>query len=136
RRSRRTARDPPALPRPKPPAPSCRQPSPLTQIHLARDQLAQIVTNTVHRLALQYILEESLDDHASRHLLWQPARHQVEELILIDPADRRTVSASHLIGLDLQVWAGERGGLVAQQDIPVRLVGVGPVCMLLHPDPA
>jgi len=53
------------------------------------------------------------------------SRSQVEQGILVHLADRRTVGALHIIGVDLQLRLGIDLRVVREQQIAVRLLGVG-----------
>ena len=53
-----------------------------------------------------------------------PAGTQVEELVLVDLASRRTVRALHIVSFDLQTREGIRFGVRREQEVPVRLVGI------------
>src|SRR6059058_3826556 len=45
------------------------------------------------------------------------------------------MGAPDLVRLDLQVWAGESGRFVAQQDVAIRLIGVRPLRSLDDSNP-
>ena len=68
----------------------------------------------------------------------EAARHQVEELLAVDPAERRAVGAADVVGEDLE--PGDRVGvrLLGEQQVAVLLVGVRLLRVLLdadHPAP-
>ena len=59
---------------------------------------------------------------------------QVEELVLVDLADRRAVGAAHVVGADLQPRHRVDARLVGQHQVAVGLVGVGALRVRLDPD--
>src|SRR5204862_4704153 len=78
-----------------------------------------------HRLqldAVEHVLEEAAHDQPLRFGARETARHQVEELLAVDLAERRAVRAAHVVGEDLE--AGDRVGVRAlrEQQVAVLLV--------------
>ena len=65
-----------------------------------------------------------------------PSAPQVEELLLVQVADRRSVRALHVVGKDLQVRLRVRSGVVAEQQAVVALNRVGLLRDLMDDDAA
>ena len=72
--------------------------------------------------ALDQLGHEALDHEALRLRLGQPARAQVEELLLVDLRDRRRVGAADVVGEDLE----------ARDRVDVRALGEQQVAALLE----
>ena len=64
------------------------------------------------------------------------ARAQVEDRLVIELADGRTVGTADVVGEDLELRIGVDNRVVGQQQIAVGLVGVGFLCVLIDNDPA
>ena len=62
----------------------------------------------------------------------RPRLMQVEELLLVDAADGRGVSAAHVIGLDLEAGDRVRVRAVGQQQVAALLKGVGAAAHLVR----
>ena len=68
----------------------------------------------------------------------EAARHQVEELLAVDLAERRAVGAAHVVGEDLEAGDRVRVGGLREQEVAVLLVRVRLLRALLdadHPAP-
>src|SRR6267143_5727509 len=81
-------------------------------------------------------LEEPLDDHPLRLGPGEPPGPQVEELVLVHLPDRGSVRAAHVVRLDLEARDRIRAGLLGEEQVPVRLVGVRALGVLVHLDQA
>ena len=75
--------------------------------------------------ALDQLGHEALDDQALRLGLGQPARAEVEELLLVDLCDRRRVRAADVVGEDLEARDRVRVGSLRQQQVAALLERVG-----------
>src|SRR3954447_13563658 len=75
--------------------------------------------------ALDQLGHEALDDQALRLGLGQPARAEVEELLLVDLRDRRRVRAAHVVGEDLQPWDRVGVRALGQEQVAALLERVG-----------
>ena len=74
--------------------------------------------------SVEHVLEEAAQDRRRcRVRLRQAARHRVEELVAVDLADRRTVYAADVVGLDLEAGDRVRVRLRGKEQVPVLLVG-------------
>src|SRR3954447_26266662 len=67
--------------------------------------------------ALDQLGHEALDDQALCLGLGQPARAEVEELLLVDLRDRRRVRAADVVGEDLEARDRVRAGALGQQQV-------------------
>src|SRR5436305_6392903 len=97
------------------------------RLQLRLHELARVLEGD----AVQHVAEKALDEHALGGLLGDAARAQVEEVLGVDRADRRAVGAADVVVVDLQHRDRGRLGLVAQDQVAVRLVGVRPRGVLL-----
>src|SRR3954453_15370079 len=76
--------------------------------------------------ALDEVGEEPAYDEASRCALVDAARHQVEQLLVVEAAGGRSVTGSgDLTGLDLEVGHAVGTRAVGEQEVAVELIGVG-----------
>src|SRR4051812_1432663 len=75
--------------------------------------------------ALDQLGHEALDDQALGLRLGQPARAEVEELLLVDLRDRRRVCAADVVGEDLEARDRVRVGALGQQQVAALLERVG-----------
>jgi hypothetical protein len=83
---------------------------------LGLEQLAQPLLRAGQRNARDDRLEEAEHDELARQVARQAAAHQVEDLRLIDRADRAGVGCSPDVGLvDLETGDGHRARLLGQQ---------------------
>src|SRR5262245_55005901 len=90
-----------------------------------------------HRLELdpvEHVLEEAAHDQPLGLGPRQPARHQVEELLAVDLAERGAVGAAHVVRHDLEARDRVRVRLRREQQVAVLLVGVRLLRVLLDPD--
>src|SRR5256885_6207357 len=74
--------------------------------------------------AVEDVAEETLDEHPLSRLFGDAARLQVEEVLRVDGAHRRPVSAAHIVVVDLQHRDRGRLRLVGEDKVAVRLVGI------------
>jgi hypothetical protein len=74
---------------------------------------------------IEHISEEPQHNEASRLILGDPPRAQVEQLLLVETAGRTGVTGAHHVpGEDLQVGHRVRTRPVVEQQVPVDLVGL------------
>ncbi len=85
----------------------------------------QAVADLLQRDALDDLVQEALHDQPLGLGALQAAAAEVEELVPVDLAHRRAVRAAHVVGPDLQLRHRVDARLVAEQQVAVRLVGVG-----------
>ena len=91
-------------------------------IDLGREAVVQFR----YRDLAQQLGEEAADHQLAGLELGDAAGHQVEQLLVVEPAGRAGVpGAGDLAGLDLQVGDAVGAGAVGEQQVAVELVGVG-----------
>src|SRR3954454_10521165 len=73
--------------------------------HLELDEAVEL-EGIFHRQLARDGLDEAAHDHRHRLVFGEAARHQVEELVLADLADRRLVAHLHVILADVDVGVG------------------------------
>ena len=79
---------------------------------------------------------EGTGEHAHRLGPGNGARLQVEQGVFVQLASGRGVAAAHVVGVDLELRLRGDVGVVRQQQVLVRLVGVGVLGASMHVDPA
>ena len=90
-----------------------------------------------HRLELdpvEHVLEEAAHDQPLRLGAGEAARHEVEELLAVDLAERRAMGAADVVGQDLEAWDRVRVCRLREQQVAVLLVRVRLLRVLLDPD--
>ncbi len=80
------------------------------------------------------LAQESHDHQAFRLFPGQPPAHEIEPGLLVQLADRGSVGAFHVIGLDFQIWKGIGPGISREEEVPVGLVRVGLLGTGVTPD--
>ena len=94
-------------------------------LQLGLDGGDQLLLELGHADLADQVVEEAVHDQAAGLGLLDPARAQVEQLVVVEPTGRRGVAgALDLAGLDLEV--GHRVGLAAvgEHEVAVLLVGL------------
>ena len=84
--------------------------------------------------AIEALTGKGVQQQLPRSSLLDSARAQIEQSILIDLADRRAMGALHVIGMDLQLRLGVNSRVIGEQQIAVRLFGVGLLRVLMDND--
>src|SRR5437763_4938240 len=84
-----------------------------TAFHLQLDQPVHL-DRVLERQLLRDRLDEARDDHRDRLCLREPARHQIEELLLADLRDGRLVTDVDLVLVDADVRIGVRARLLVE----------------------
>ena len=74
---------------------------------------------------VQDVAGKRVNQHDARRPVVDAARAQVEHRVLVELTDRRPVRALHVVGEDLELRLGVDLRLVAQEQRPVGLLGVG-----------
>ena len=97
-------------------------PLPCNRIKTRVERITDALTKPSVGDAVELGSEESAYDRANGVRAMHTASHQVEELLGVDLAERRSVRAPNLIGLDLQ--SGNRIGMRRgrKQQVPVFLL--------------
>src|SRR5687768_15370528 len=108
----------------------------LPSADLCRDRFAELFDHRRHRQSAEHLTEEAEHDEALRLLARNAARHQVEELLLVDLTDRRAVRALHVVRFDLEVRQRVGARIARQEQVPVGLVRVGVLRARMHADDA
>src|SRR5439155_12842043 len=103
---------------------------------LALDLAAQALAHGLERNAPDHRLEERLHDEPLRVEARESPRHEVVEMLRLHVAQRGAVRATHVVGEDLEAGNAVRARLVREQQVPVRLIGVGALRALRHLDEA
>src|SRR5215472_14297398 len=86
------------------------------------------------RDAVEHVAEEALDKHPLGGQLWDAPRAEVKEVLGVDRSDGRAVRAADVVVVDLEHRDRGRLGLVAQDEVSIRLVRVRAGGVLLDPD--
>src|SRR5262249_22443077 len=80
------------------------------------------------------LARERVGQQTTRRLEAEAAGAQVEDRVLFEPADRRSVSALDVIGKDLQLRLGVDHGILGQEQVLVGLLGVRLLSVLVYVD--
>src|SRR5208283_590557 len=83
--------------------------------HLELDQPVEL-DRVLHRELLHEGIEEARHDHEGGLRLAHATRHEVEELVLADPADSRLVLDGDMVGLDLHDGVGVRARALVKEE--------------------
>src|SRR5919201_4718265 len=83
-------------------------------LHLQLDQAVHL-DRVLHRQLLDDRLDEAVDDQLAGLLLGNPARHQVEELLLADLGDARLVADVHVVLADADRRVGVRARVLVEE---------------------
>ena len=75
--------------------------------------------------AVDDLAGEGVDQHAARVLQPDASAAQIVNRFVVELADGRAVRAFHIVGIDLELWLRVGGGVVGEQQVLVRLLGVG-----------
>src|SRR5215208_513777 len=95
----------------------------------------KLLLEALERDAARDLAEEAKDDELLGLRPGDATTHQVEEIRGVHLTRGRPVGALHVVGHDLEVWQRDRHRLVRPEDeVPVRLVGVGLLRPRLDPD--
>src|SRR6266567_5066485 len=102
-----------------------------TRIEVPRERIVdRLIRKTFDR-----VLEKSPDEKAFRLTLWNAARAQIEQRVLIERADRRAVPADHVVGEDYQLRLGISFGAGRKQQRLEELMRVRFDGAFAHQDP-
>src|SRR5207249_6161902 len=82
-------------------------------LHLQLDQPVHL-DRVLERKLLRDRLDEAGHDHRARLRFREPARHQIEELLLADLRDRRLVLDVDVVLVDPDVWVRVRARLLVK----------------------
>src|SRR4051812_37335578 len=99
--------------------------------HLQLDQAVEL-EGVLHRQLTRDRLDEAAHDHRHRLVLGHAARHQVEQLVLADLADRRLVSHLHVVLADVDVRIGVGAADRVDEQRVALDVGLAVVAARLH----
>jgi hypothetical protein len=96
----------------------------------------------VHRFLLHFLIVarvehfggEGVDEEGLSAVMGDAACPKVEERILVELAGRGAVRAGHVVRIDLELGFGVDRGLIAEQDVPVRLVGIDLLGIAIYVD--
>src|SRR3989442_1159954 len=81
------------------------------------------VSNLGDRKAIEDLAEEPLDQHPLGHRAWDAAALQVKEVLRVDRADGRAVTApKDVVVEDLEDRLGRRSSFFGEQQVAIRLV--------------
>ena len=72
-------------------------------LELPLDRARHLLYDSAERQPGHDVSEKTQDDQTLRLVLAQPSAQKIEEILGIELADRRTVRAPHVVGLDLEV---------------------------------
>ena len=95
----------------------------------------QFLGQGLHRNTVDDLIEEATDDEAAGFSLWNTARHQVEQLDVIEATNGgRVACTGNFTGLNLQVRDCVRASTLSQNQVVVGLVGIGALCIRTDKD--
>ena len=83
------------------------------------------VRSRLERDAIDHLPCERVREDAARRLLGHSTRAQVEQGVLVQSAHRCAVGALDVVGEDLEARPGIDLGVVGEEQVLVRLAGVG-----------
>jgi hypothetical protein len=86
--------------------------------------------------AIDHLIEKTAHEKLLGHRQRNPAREKVEHLVFVDLAGSRAVAALHVVGQNLEARHRICLRIIAQQEIPDRLVGIGEMGVRFDPDEA
>ncbi len=87
--------------------------------------LSNVLAHRFTADALDDFAGEGVDQHPPRRFRPDAAGAQIENGFLVQLADGRAVRAFHVVGVNLQLRLGVGRRVVGEQQILVRLLGVG-----------
>src|ERR1043165_6870779 len=100
------------------------------------DELVEFLARRLMLDALDDFAGKGVNQHPPRRLRTDAAGAEVKNGFLVQLPDRRAVGALHVVGVNLELRLGVRGGVVGKQKILIGLFRVGFLRDLLHEDAA
>ena len=105
----------------------------LEAFQLFRDLRLERLAHVLNRNAGDDLGEESVDDELAGDSLWDATAHQVEQLFVIEPADRSGVAGTdNAAGFDLQVRHGICTRTLGKDEVAVSLIRVSALSVVAN----
>jgi len=91
----------------------------------APHQFVQFLAHGIVLHARNDFAGKGMNQHPTRVVRANAARAQIKNGFLVQLSNRRAVRAFHVVGVNFQLRLGVRCGVVGEQQVFVRLLGVG-----------